>query len=467
MANDKKFVVKNGLQTQNIDFVSNTESNTATISINENGLISVNGDIKLSNALYDHTTSKGNIGESIFATAEGIKWQIPSSLIGVDNVLYVSKSGNDSNDGKSLDKPFLTIKAALAVATIGTTVFVKSGDYTEENPVTVPAGVGIIGDNLRTVTVRPQTTNQDLFYVNNACYLSGMTFRDHVTPAAAVAFNPNGSAGNITTSPYVQDCSSITTTGTGMRIDGSHVTGNIRSMVLDAYTQFNQGGIGVHILNSGYAQLVSLFTICCTESVLCESGGQCSITNSNSSFGTRGLVANGKSSILFSGSTNGINPDNNRANVVVDGLTTKPAVNDVATFDGGNTYYTIIATSGLVSGQTTITLAETLPQTISDDTTVDFYRRSFISASGHTFEYVGAGTTLANAIPVAGGEPIPANEVVESDGGKVFYSSTDQYGNFQIGGELSFVNAKGVIEGRTFNRSLFTVMTPYILALEG
>jgi hypothetical protein len=467
MANDKKFVVKNGLQTQNIDFVYDAESNTATISINENGLISVNGDIKLSNALYDFTKSKGNVGEALFATAEGVKWQIPSSLIGVDSVLYVSKSGNDSNDGKSLDKPFLTIKAALAVANTGTTVFVKSGDYTEINPVTVPEGVAIIGDNLRTVTVRPQTTNQDLFYVNNGCYLSGMTFRDHVSPAAAVAFNPNGSAGNITTSPYVQDCSSITTTGTGMRIDGSHVTGNLKSMVLDAYTQFNQGGIGVHILNSGYAQLVSLFTICCTESVLCESGGQCSITNSNSSFGDRGLVANGKSSLLFSGSTNGVNPDTNRANVVIDGLSTKPAVNDVATFDGGNTFYTIISTTGLVSGQTTITVAETLPTSIPNDTQVDFYRRSFISASGHTFEYVGAGTTLANAIPIAGGEPIPANEAVQLNGGKVFYSSTDQYGNFQIGGELSFINAKGTIEGRTFNRSLFTVMTPYILALEG
>ena len=467
MANDKKFVVKNGLQTQNIDFVSNTESNTTTISINESGLLSVDGNVKLSNSLYDSTGSKGNTGESLFATAQGIQWQIPSSLIGVDNVLYVSKSGNDLNDGKSLDKPFLTIKAALAVANTGTTVFVKSGDYTEINPVTVPSGVGLIGDNLRTVSVRPQTTNQDLFYVNNGCYISGMTFRDHVSPAAAIAFNPNGSAGNITTSPYIQDCSSITTTGTGMRIDGSHVTGNLRSMVMDAYTQFNQGGKGVHILNSGYAQLVSLFTICCTESVLCESGGQCSITNSNSSFGDRALVANGKSSILFSGAINGVNPDANRANVVVDGLSTKPSVNDVLTFDGGNTYYTIISTTGLVSGQTTITTAETLPQTISDNTTVDFYRRSFISASSHTFEYVGAGTTLANAIPVAGGEPIPENEVVEIDGGKIFYSSTDQFGNFQIGGELSFLSSKGIIEGRTFNRSLFTVMTPYILALEG
>jgi hypothetical protein len=467
MANDKKFVARNGLQTQNIDFVSNNESNTVTISVTEQGILSVEGNVQLSNSLYDSTGSKGNVGETLLATTQGIKWQMPAALVGVDNVLYVSKDGNDENDGKSLAKSFLTIKAALAVANTGTTVFVKSGNYIEDNPVTVPAGVSIVGDNLRTVSVRPQTTNQDLFYVNNGCYLTGMTFRDHVSPAAAVAFNPNGSAGTITTSPYVQNCSSITTTGTGMRIDGSHVTGALRSMVLDAYTQFNQGGIGVHILNSGYAQLVSLFTICCTESVLCESGGQCSLTNSNSSFGTRGLVANGKSSLLFTGSTNGTNPDISRANVVVDGLSTKPTVNDVATFDGGNTFFTIISTSGLQSGQTTITFAETLPVEITDNTPVEFYRRSFISASGHTFEYVGSGTNLATAIPEAGGEPIVENEVVEENGGKVFYSSTDQFGNFQIGGELSFINAKGVIEGRTFNRSLFTVMTPYILALEG
>lgn len=387
----------------------------------------------------------------------------------VSNVYYVAKSGADTNDGLSLSSPFLTIKAALAVATSGSTVFVKSGDYTEDNPVTIPAGVSIVGDNLRTVTVRPANTTSDIFYMNNKCYVTGMTFRDHVSPAAAVAFNPDGSAGNITTSPYVQNCSSITTTGTGMRIDGSHVTGGIRSMVLDAYTQFNEGGIGVHILNSGYAQLVSLFTICCTESVLCESGGQCSITNSNSSFGTRGLVANGKGPLLFTGYTNGINPDLARSNVIVDNLSTNvPAVNDCFTLNNdSNTYYTITATTPLVGGQTSITIAETLPTSITDNTSVEFYRRSFISASGHTFEYVGSGTTLANALPQSGAVPIAENQVVETDGGKIFYSSTDQFGNFNIGAELFFNSADGIIQGRTFNRSLFAVMTPYILALEG
>ena len=387
----------------------------------------------------------------------------------VSNVYYVAKSGVDTNDGLSLSSPFLTIKAALAVATPGSTVFVKSGDYTEDNPVTIPAGVSLVGDNLRTVSVRPLNTSSDIFYVNNKCYITGMTFRDHVSPSAAVAFNPDGSAGNITTSPYVQNCSSITTTGTGMRIDGSHVTGGIRSMVLDAYTQFNEGGIGVHILNSGYAQLVSLFTICCTESVLCESGGQCSITNSNSSFGDRGLVANGKSSILFTGYANGVNPDLSRSNVIVDGLSTNiPAVNDCFTLNNdSNTYYTITSTTPLVGGQTSITIAETLPTNIADNTSVEFYHRSFISASGHTFEYVGSGTNLTNALPQSGAVPIVENQVIETDGGKVYYSSTDQFGNFQIGGELFFNSADGIIQGRTFNRSLFAVMTPYILALEG
>jgi hypothetical protein len=387
----------------------------------------------------------------------------------VSNVYYVAKSGVDTNDGLSLSSPFLTIKAALAVATSGSTVFIKSGDYTEVNPVTIPAGVALVGDNLRTVSIRPANPTSDIFYINNKCYITGVTFRDHVSPAAAVAFNPNGSAGNITTSPYVQNCSSITTTGTGMRIDGSHVTGGIRSMVLDAYTQFNEGGIGVHILNSGYAQLVSLFTICTTESVLCESGGQCSITNSNSSFGTRGLVANGRGPLLFTGYTNGVNPDLARANVIVDGLSTNiPAVNDCFTLNNdSNTFYTITATTTLVGGQTSITIAETLPTSIDDNTSVEFYRRSFISASGHTFEYVGSGTTLATALPQFGAVPIPENQVIETDGGKVYYSSTDQFGNFQIGGELFFNSADGIIQGRTFNRSLFAVMTPYILALEG
>lgn len=268
----------------------------------------------------------------------------------VDNVLYVSESGDDTNSGTSLNLSKRTIRAALAVATRGTTIFVKSGDYTENNPMTVPDFVSVVGDNLRSVTVRPQNVTQDLFYVNNGCYLAHMTFKDHVYPSAAVAFNPDGSAGVISTSPYVQNCTSMTTDGTGMRVDGSHALGT-KSMVVDAYTQYNQGGIGIHLLNLGYAQLVSVFTICCDKGFFCESGGSCSITNSNSSFGNYALYADGVSTVNYSGKLNGATSGRT---FVIDNLNVKPGIGDAVSFGDGN-YYTINASTIFKTGSTDIT----------------------------------------------------------------------------------------------------------------
>ena len=265
--------------------------------------------------------------------------------IAVENVLYVSKSGNDAFDGRGLGTSKLTIKAALEIATTGTTIFVKSGDYIEQNPMVVPEDVAIWGDNLRTVTVRPANKTQDLFWVKNGSYLSQMTFKDHESPSAAVAFPDDGSAGVIFQSPYVQNCTSLTTTGAGMRVDGNLASGT-KSMVLDAYTQYNQGGIGVHLLNNGYAQLVSLFTICCDIAILCESGGNCSVTNSNSSFGNYGLKADGVSNALYTGTVQ-ITTGSSRA-IVLRNLLTKPNIGDAVIFAGTNTIYTVEASTSLI-----------------------------------------------------------------------------------------------------------------------
>jgi hypothetical protein len=219
------------------------------------------------------------------------------------NVLYVATTGNDLLDGTSIANAVANIHVAISRATPWTSIKIFSGDYTlYNNPVTIPRRVALLGDNQRTVTIRPQNQFTDMFYMNNAVYVWGITFRDHKAPAAVFSYNPNGSAGEIITSPYVQNCASQTTTGVGMRVDGNYVTG-LRSMVLDAYTQTNEGGIGVHMLNRGYTQLVSLFTICCNIAVLCENGGFCSLTNSNTSFGTYGLVADGTSPPLYHAKT--------------------------------------------------------------------------------------------------------------------------------------------------------------------
>ena len=280
----------------------------------------------------------------------GPEGPVGAGNIAVDNVLYVSKSGDDSNDGQNLASSKLTIEAALAIATSGTTIFVKSGDYTENNPLLVPPRVSVVGDNLRTVTVRPANDRQDLFWVNNGCYLEQMTFKDHKAPSAAVAFPPDGSAGVIFTSPYVQNCTSMTTTGTGMRVDGDHVNG-LKSMVVDAYTQFNQGGIGIHMLNRGNTQLVSVFTICCDVGFLCESGGFCSITNANSSFGNVALLSDGVSNPLYSGKTKGVNSGRT---FTIDNLVVRPNVGDAVKFVGDEEYYTVASSTAFTSGGTEI-----------------------------------------------------------------------------------------------------------------
>ena len=102
-----------------------------------------------------------------------------------------------------------------------------------------------------------------------------------------------------------------------------------------------------------------------------------------------------------------------------------------------------------------------------DGATVNFYQRSYISASGYVFEYVGAGTNYG-ALPQRGvADPVQGKEVVQLDSGKVFFTSTDQNGDFRIGPGLVISQATGVLSGRTFTKSLFANMTPFILAIEG
>jgi len=112
----------------------------------------------------------------------------------------------------------------------------------------------------------------------------------------------------------------------------------------------------------------------------------------------------------------------------------------------------------------TITLEESA-STIADNATVTFHQFSLITAAGQTFEWVGAGTNVNTALPYLGGIPVSENQVVQVNQGKVYYTGTDQRGDFRIGNDLVINRNTGTITGRTFTKSLFAVMTPYILAI--
>ena len=136
-----------------------------------------------------------------------------------------------------------------------------------------------------------------------------------------------------------------------MRVDGSVVTG-LRSMVVDAYTQYNQGGIGVHHLNRGNTQLVSIFTISCDISIMCETGGFCSLTNSNTSFGNYGLISDGYSEALFSASAGAIQ---SRNSMIFNDLVNIPYIQNAAVFSDTDAVYTIKDATPIKVGQGIVT----------------------------------------------------------------------------------------------------------------
>jgi hypothetical protein len=281
----------------------------------------------------------------------------------------------------------------------------------------------------------------------------------------------------ITASPYVYVCSSGTTTGTGLRVDGSLATGN-KSIIAAQFTQVNVGGKGFHVSNDGYSQLVSIFGIFCDTAFLAESGGTASMGNCNVNFGNRGLVANGKGALAMTATFNGPTQIGsftaNLNNVVANTdpyfviSATEPYIGLIGFVEGdtSGTFYYVTSSTPISGGLTTVNFRESLDNVFTSGTTINFYQQSQLRASGQTFEFVGAGTTLSTALPRNGGVPNSELQIVRIGEGAVFATSTDENGNFTVS-DLQIDQATGTISGTTFSRSLFAQMTPFILALEG
>ena len=164
------------------------------------------------------------------------------------------------------------------------------------------ATANVVGGVITQINVVSGGTN----YVNGE--------KPHISIPAPLAKRPV-----ITTSPYVQNCSSITGpfntsgvkvlqalpydeatfnidehgAGGGIRIDGNlvHPLSPLESFVADAFTQVNQGGPGHLVINKGYAQFVSCFTTFCTYGFKTANGGFANISNSVIDFGAKGLIS--------------------------------------------------------------------------------------------------------------------------------------------------------------------------------
>jgi len=540
------------------------------------------------------------------------------------NNIYISLSGNDSESGTSEAFAFRTIKRGLAKAfeisrklnTIqidlekeygwGTasnpvTVYVKSGEYYEDNPIYVPPGVTVVGDNVKSVTVIPKNKFYDIFWVNNQTSIQNIEFKDYFSPAYGIAYpefkylnntrresypstrlleasakavkyyygfldNPrpfvydvskkfkasflnfSKDSGNpifdpfeiaflgryyrdlsedyfykndekfeqlefwqteyfnlsssvekpyVLYAPYIIYCSSKTKgtsadtldAGGGVVIDGNNVDGPFRSMTINSFNHFNQGGTGVNVTNNGLANIKNNVFLFCNESVKSDFGGTCFVNGCNSSYGLSGLVAIGQSpkTTLIGQLPYPLNLSEPIKQITVTNLGSpslsaeQQFLNDIQPYVGqvfsivdetyvlqtfgvnylsatnSGMYFEVLSASKVrtatppnqgyecdivlkdyYSGDSDQSIVANpyinpIPPKLQAGSKVKFFIRSNIVASSQSFDTIGSGINYANSRQEDGGRWNKNNEVVFDKVGKVFYNSTDESGNFKIG----------------------------------
>jgi hypothetical protein len=89
-----------------------------------------------------------------------------------------------------------------------------------------------------------------------------------------------------------------------------------------------------------------------------------------------------------------------------------------------------------------------------DDATLRL-RYSQVRLTGHDFLDIGTGSFLESNYPNAPiQDPIPANETVDNNGGRVFFTATDQDGNFRVGDLFAIEQSTGIA---TLNADAFNI----------
>lgn len=309
------------------------------------------------------------------------------------NIWYVAVNGDNTRRGTSPQGPLGTVKYALSQAQAGDTVFINAGDYEEEFPLEVPAGVTVKGQDIRNVEIRPTTDNQseDAFLLNGESTVENVTIKnfyyDNVNDKG-YAFRFAGDGKVTTRSPYIRNVTVITQgssvsasdprgfasgdAGKGALVDGSvldHDT-NEASMLFHSVTFITPGVDSVTMKNGVRVEWLNSFTYFANRSYYIQNGpgrwrsdsvlikgGELRSIGSASIYGNYGIVADGD---------------------------------------------------------------ETLAYLIS-----------------HNFAYIGTGKDVTNDNTLN----ISANEVVKINSGKVYFQSQDQLGNFKVGDNF-FVNLK-------------------------
>ena len=143
--------------------------------------------------------------------------------------------------------------------------------------------------------------------------------------------------------------------------------------------------------------------------------------------------------------------------VTISGIPLLPGPGTQFRFRGATDFYTVQTASvissqydGTLTGRFRITPQLTLDDFLEHTSQVEIRERySQVRITGHDFLDVGTGNFTETNYPTLYSEATftynPENEIQELDGGRVFYTSTDQSGNFRCGELFAVEQATGIV----------------------
>jgi hypothetical protein len=357
----------------NLDSVTFNTDITSSI-IPDNSTYGLGSLSKYWQTLYTRNVTATNITSSSDITINSINLALSSG-----KTIYVSTTGNDTLSGMHAHAPFKTIKAALAIATVGDEVVIFPGTYTEIFPLTIPLGVSVRGMSIRAVVIKPTiaTNNKDAFLLNGDTTVSFLTIQDYffdIVNNTGYAFRFANNFKSLVKSPYIQNVTiiskgSVTPTndplgfnqgdaGAGILVDSTDadLSGNIvPSLLCYAVTLITPNQDSIVAKNNVRVEWLNSFTYYAKRGSYLTNGAEFRSINSANIYGTYGVVA-----------------------------------------DGTNT-------------------------------------RGYLT--GHNFSYVGSGNISSNDKS----NVFQENEIVATNDARIFYDSMDHKGDFRVG-DIFYVN---------------------------
>jgi hypothetical protein len=382
------------------------------------------------------------------------------------NVYHVGTNGIDTALGTTPSTAFATVAQALSVATSGDTVKIGPGTFEEEFPLTVPQGVTVVGTGIRSTKIVPSTTTEDLdgFLLNGDTGITDLTIGEMFYNSAnntGYAFRFADNTTITLRSPYIERVTvlnrgSVTSSadpygflsadaGRGALIDGSKVSRNSieAAMLFNECTFIVPNSRALIMTNGARSEWLTCFTYFADLAI-------------EGVIGTTGRAGDGKTLIEFGGiSGTGftvgetIRITSTDASSVFN-LVVDSKVGDTIYIDGrvdileGEDFTP--GTGGSIVGLSSGTTATSITRYDRHEFAAELraisganvYGNQAVKADGDdvilqlmawNFAYIGTGADLTNDHTAV----VRANEVIEVNGGRVFYNSVDEVGNFRVG----------------------------------